>query len=39
MKFVLIETPKFYLSSARDEYSKNLTQYDADVRELIRTAY
>lgn len=35
MKFVLIETPTFFVSEIRDEFCSKLTKYDADVRQLI----
>lgn len=38
MKFVLIETPTFYVSEIRDEYCEKLTKYDADIRMLIQSA-
>jgi hypothetical protein len=38
MKFVLVETPTFYVSEIRDEYCTKLTKYDADIRQLIQSA-
>jgi hypothetical protein len=38
MRFVLIETPTFYISEVRDEFCSKLTKYDADVRQLIQSA-